>query len=138
MNLHLHSEEFKQLITITSQNLAIEEIYVEKDYFVVLALKSLSESDHRNNGIFKGGTSLSKVYGIIKRFSEDIDLAIVNDPGEERGSQNKMEKVIKALSSNEAFTEDSNHPRSNKASSWIKKIVLNYPMLTDKHPNMYS
>ncbi len=69
MILHLRTDDFKELITITSEKLNIEEIYIEKDYFVVLALKGLSESDHKNNGIFKGGTSLSKAYRIIKKLS---------------------------------------------------------------------
>ncbi len=49
---------------------------VEKDYFVSLVLKELSS---RNEEIvFKGGTSLSKAYQIIDRFSEDIDLSLCN------------------------------------------------------------
>ena len=49
-------------------------IIVEKDFWVCWALDHLfSEFPHRL--IFKGGTSLSKVFGLIERFSEDIDLA---------------------------------------------------------------
>lgn len=50
---------------------------VEKDYFVSLILKELS--DRNKNIVFKGGTSLSKAYQIIDRFSEDIDLSLCND-----------------------------------------------------------
>lgn len=47
---------------------------VEKDYYVSLTLKYLSLINH--DIVFKGGTSLSKAYQIIDRFSEDIDLSI--------------------------------------------------------------
>ncbi len=50
---------------------------IEKDYWVVWTLERLfSLSDLKDHLTFKGGTSLSKVYGIIQRFSEDIDLSI--------------------------------------------------------------
>ncbi|MDR3293348.1 MAG: nucleotidyl transferase AbiEii/AbiGii toxin family protein [Clostridiales bacterium] len=52
----------------------INESMVEKDYYVTMFLKTLSEK--LPNMIFKGGTSLSKCYGVIKRFSEDIDITL--------------------------------------------------------------
>lgn len=47
---------------------------LEKDVWVVWALKTLFESAHGTHLVFKGGTSLSKGYGVIRRFSEDVDL----------------------------------------------------------------
>jgi len=47
---------------------------LEKDVWVVWALKALFESVHGTHLVFKGGTSLSKGYGVIGRFSEDVDL----------------------------------------------------------------
>lgn len=47
---------------------------VEKDWWVVQVLSSLFELEIGNSMIFKGGTSLSKAWGLIERFSEDIDL----------------------------------------------------------------
>src|SRR5436190_21006897 len=50
---------------------------IEKDFWVVWTLERLfSLVDLKDHLTFKGGTSLSKVYGIIERFSEDIDLSI--------------------------------------------------------------
>lgn len=49
---------------------------IEKDWWVVQALNMLFEMEVANDLIFKGGTSLSKGWGLIERFSEDIDLAI--------------------------------------------------------------
>jgi hypothetical protein len=58
----------------------LTRLIVEKDFWVCFSLHLLFSTPALvNKFIFKGGTSLSKVFGIIKRFSEDIDLSI--DPG---------------------------------------------------------
>lgn len=49
---------------------------VEKDWWVVQALSCVFELEDSNYLVFKGGTSLSKAWGLIERFSEDVDLAI--------------------------------------------------------------
>jgi len=49
---------------------------VEKDAWVTLMLRMIFTSDLANHLIFKGGTSLSKAFNLIQRFSEDIDLGI--------------------------------------------------------------
>ncbi len=49
---------------------------IEKDWWVSVTLKALFQADCAESLIFKGGTSLSKGWGLIERFSEDIDLAI--------------------------------------------------------------
>lgn len=90
MKLHLDNEAFAHGIDLASERLGIGELYIEKDYWITIALKRLAESNFRNDVVFKGGTSLSKCYGIIDRFSEDVDLAIDNPRG--RGSS-----AIKAL-----------------------------------------
>lgn len=72
--LHKNSELFLQAINIVSQEKNILPEIIEKDYYVTLILKFLSEKIPFI--VFKGGTSLSKCHNIIKRFSEDIDIAI--------------------------------------------------------------
>jgi hypothetical protein len=47
---------------------------LEKDVWVVWALRHLFAGRHAQHLVFKGGTSLSKAYGVIRRFSEDVDL----------------------------------------------------------------
>ncbi len=130
MTLHEDKKSFPELISLTSQELGIEEIYVEKDYFVVLALKSLSHSKLKKNGIFKGGTSLSKAYGVINRFSEDIDMAVVSDDGEDRGPKSKLKKVENALTSHSVFTYIAEHEREKK-SGWLRQTVYEYPIIKD-------
>lgn len=47
---------------------------LEKDVWVVWTLRHLFAGPHSEQLVFKGGTSLSKAYGVIRRFSEDVDL----------------------------------------------------------------
>jgi hypothetical protein len=54
----------------------LPSVAIEKDWWVTLALKASFSLPYSNNIIFKGGTSLSKGWNLIERFSEDIDLAI--------------------------------------------------------------
>ena len=49
---------------------------IEKDWWVTLTLKAIFSLPFSNHIVFKGGTSLSKGWKLIERFSEDIDLAI--------------------------------------------------------------
>lgn len=49
---------------------------IEKDWWVTVALKAVFATPHAAGILFKGGTSLSKGWGLIERFSEDVDLAI--------------------------------------------------------------
>ena len=77
MLLHTNKEAFKELIIATaSHTQGLQNHQVEKDYYVSLFLKELSKLENNVEIVFKGGTSLSKCYDIIDRFSEDIDLTI--------------------------------------------------------------
>jgi len=51
-------------------------VQLEKDIWVVQVLSILFSSSFAENLVFKGGTSLSKVYKVIKRFSEDVDVTV--------------------------------------------------------------
>jgi len=77
-DLHLlESNERRLFFEAAAAELKMPFEIVEKDFWVVWTLgKLFSLPDLKNNLTFKGGTSLSKVFGIIHRFSEDIDLSI--------------------------------------------------------------
>ena len=84
MNLHEDTELFAELLTAASQpeergGLGIRQAFLEKDYWVTRSLQMLAESRFAEQAVFKGGTSLSKAFGMGFRFSEDIDIAIVAD-----------------------------------------------------------
>ncbi len=76
----LHNDQqFKELINIVSNEMSISPYLVEKDYWIMHSLYGLQAQDFDFE--LKGGTSLSKGYKIIHRFSEDIDLKILPPPG---------------------------------------------------------
>lgn len=77
MSLHENSEVFRDLVLVTAEKYNLSDDVIIKDYFVYIFLKNLAEIDP--NVIFKGGTSLSKCYKIIDRFSEDVDLTFSID-----------------------------------------------------------
>lgn len=52
---------------------------IEKDWWVTLCLKALFHTPYGKHCLFKGGTSLSKAWKLIQRFSEDIDIALAPD-----------------------------------------------------------
>ena len=71
--LHQHPQ-FADLLTIVAEAKGILPTLVEKDYWIIHVLHGLKK--HGLKFELKGGTSLSKGYGIIHRFSEDIDIHI--------------------------------------------------------------
>lgn len=78
MKLYENRELFEQLILATGEWKQIHPALVEKDYYVTNILRYLSKAVP--DMIFKGGTSLSKCYKLIERFSEDIDITLSSKP----------------------------------------------------------
>ncbi len=73
MKLLHEREDFEDLLNTTSSGSGIPLPFVIKDYWVTEILRVLQKSELNGSFQFKGGTSLSKAYKIINRFSEDID-----------------------------------------------------------------
>ena len=98
MNLHENISLFKNAITATSQIKNTPEIYIEKDYWVTLALYSIFQGEIGKETVFKGGTALSKCNKLIDRFSEDIDIVLLRQ-GKESSNQlkNKLKKITRAV-----------------------------------------
>jgi len=95
MRLHENQQLFDQAIRATEQHKQLREVYIEKDYWVTFALHSIFNSDIGDEAVFKGGTALAKCFGLIERFSEDIDLVVLRKEGE---SGNRLTNKIKAIS----------------------------------------
>ena len=60
----------------SAQKLRIHSISIEKDEWVTAVIRALFSLPYAEHLLFKGGTSLSKCWHIIERFSEDVDIAI--------------------------------------------------------------
>jgi predicted nucleotidyltransferase component of viral defense system len=74
--LDLPEARRKQIFEQTSERTGLPPSAIEKDWWVTLALKTIFELPVSEHIVFKGGTSLSKGWNLIERFSEDIDLTI--------------------------------------------------------------
>src|SRR5665647_1204583 len=94
MKLHENKQLFRQSVQFTAQQLKIADIYVEKDYWVTYTLQTIFNHPIGKETVFKGGTSLSKCFGLIVRFSEDIDLVVLRREGE---SNNQLTNKIKKI-----------------------------------------
>ncbi len=74
--MYLHeAPDFAGLLAIVGRDLGIDPALVEKDYWIMHCLFGLQEAGYAFE--LKGGTSLSKGYQLIHRFSEDIDIKII-------------------------------------------------------------
>jgi len=74
---NLRAAQRNELFMETAVKKGMTPAVVEKDFWVCWTLKYLfSIEEIKSKIVFKGGTSLSKVFGAIERFSEDIDLIL--------------------------------------------------------------
>jgi len=94
MRLHDDIKLFSETLRSTSQHLDIKLEFVEKDYWITLILSYLAKSKYASDAVFKGGTSLSKAYNLIDRFSEDVDIAIINDNTK---TGNEIKTIIRTI-----------------------------------------
>ncbi|TAL60526.1 MAG: nucleotidyl transferase AbiEii/AbiGii toxin family protein [Bacteroidetes bacterium] len=94
MKLHSDIKLFSGTIRAAALKLNINEVFIEKDYWITLVLSHLSKSKYATETVFKGGTSLSKGFGLINRFSEDVDIAILN---ENKKSGNEIKTIIRTV-----------------------------------------
>jgi predicted nucleotidyltransferase component of viral defense system len=72
----LPDSEKKAIFQQISSNTGMPAFAVEKDWWVTKTLAIIFEMKAAEHLVFKGGTSLSKAWKLIERFSEDVDLAI--------------------------------------------------------------
>lgn len=98
MKLHEHND-FDQAILATAEHFksrGIRESFIEKDYYVTEALRAIA-MHAGNHVIFKGGTSLSKGWNLIERFSEDIDLFLDPESYDPPLGTNAIDRHLKGL-----------------------------------------
>lgn len=75
--LALSARQRDELFSAAAQSSGLSEIVLEKDFWVCWTLRELfAHPRHGEHMLFKGGTSLSKAYRLISRFSEDIDISL--------------------------------------------------------------
>lgn len=128
MNLHEYKHEFESAIDMTAQVLQIQRHFVEKDYWICRSLQLMMRQNSEHRTIFKGGTSLTKAYGIGARFSEDIDIAILDA---DTLSGNQLKNLIRrtAHAMTDGLTEVVKDGVTSKGSHY-HKAFYSYPVLS--------
>lgn len=95
--LQLTDEQRKTSVGQASLQTGISAKAIEKDWWVTFTLKALFQSVYAEYLVFKGGTSLSKCWKLIERFSEDIDIALDPEAFEMRYVENPTKGHIERL-----------------------------------------
>jgi hypothetical protein len=124
----LNEEERKELFQESAAQLGMMPAAIEKDFWVCWALERIFSNQTLNRQLlFKGGTSLSKCYNLIERFSEDIDLIldwrlITNSDPYEKRSNTQQDKF------NKAMEQDASRYISNELLSQLKELFEGYEL----------
>ncbi len=133
MKLHHDIKLFSDTLRAASQHLDIKLEFVEKDYWITLVLSRLAKNKYVDEAVFKGGTSLSKGYNLIERFSEDVDIAIINDKGK---TGNEIKTIIRTIE--KEITSDLTEVQMDGVTSKgsrFRKSVFEYVTTTKSNKN---
>ena len=104
--LHNNREQFAEAINLAVFQTGLAPEIIEKDYYITLILRKLSEMF--DFVVFKGGTSLSKCHKVIDRFSEDIDITIDNSlsQGQKKKLKYGIVEIVEELGMNISNIDD--------------------------------
>ena len=121
--LHNERELFEQVILRTAEGTGINAAIIEKDYYVTLFLKEIVKVCP--NIIFKGGTSLSKCFKLIDRFSEDIDLNIYTEDKVTEGQRKQLKgDILNVIDSLGFILMNPEDVRSRRS---YNRYIIDYP-----------
>lgn len=132
MILHTDKKLFTDVILAAAEYFSILPTYIEKDYWITHSLSLMSQSNDAGKLVFKGGTSLSKAYRLVDRFSEDIDIAVINSSSF-TGNQLKtlIKKVVKEMT--DGLQEVQVDGVTSKGSHFYKAVYA-YPNVLGQTP----
>lgn len=127
MKLHEDKVLFSQLLNFSANTLGIRPEFIEKDYWITRTLQRMAQNQSAEKVVFKGGTSLSKAYRLTNRFSEDIDIAVIEA---DSFSGNQLKMLIKRLAKDMASDlEERIIPDVTSKGSRFYKAIYLYPNL---------
>ncbi|MBS1676005.1 MAG: nucleotidyl transferase AbiEii/AbiGii toxin family protein [Actinobacteria bacterium] len=95
MRLFEHPD-FEQAMLRAAEHHGLSEQFIEKDYYITEILR-ICVGELGEKVVFKGGTSLSKGWGLITRFSEDVDLFVNPALFDPPPGKNKLDRILKGL-----------------------------------------
>ena len=99
MRLHTDLDGFTALLNLISGSTGVRPDILEKDYYITLLLKELSEWQRELPAFFKGGTALYKALGSIRRFSEDLDLTVCIEGCSNSQAKRRLDKAANGYKS---------------------------------------
>lgn len=139
--LNLSKSNQKELFRQLGFKTGIQPQAIEKDAWVTLVLRIVFNSEVAEHLVFKGGTSLSKAYGLIKRFSEDIDIAINREylgfTGElTKGQIRKLRRKSHSFVLNEMSNIIAREFQANKIENPLIKIEVENTKISDQDPEI--
>lgn len=123
---HAAEDERRRIVEAAAHSLALSPAVVEKDFWVCYMLEHLfHRSEYADALIFKGGTSLSKAFGLIQRFSEDIDLILdwrligyrLDEPWQRRSNSKQDKFKLECIERTDAFLREAFVPRIKESLS---------------------
>jgi predicted nucleotidyltransferase component of viral defense system len=107
--------EFEALRDTTSERLGVDRGAVEKDYWATEVLRSAFSPEHGiDSVVFKGGTSLSKAFHLIERFSEDVDLLVVTT-----AAGNALKRTLRGLADRVSVDLGIEHERETEGRGYL-------------------
>lgn len=122
MSLLRDRTEFDATIDAAASQLGINAVIIEKDYWVSQVLRILADQ-FPVDFVFKGGTSLSKCYRMIQRFSEDIDVLILRNG---RGA-NTIDRLMKNMAEAAGASLGSTPVSERSSRGESRKVRVAYP-----------
>ncbi|WP_118915379.1 nucleotidyl transferase AbiEii/AbiGii toxin family protein [Mycobacterium shigaense] len=123
-------EVFAATIVAAAEQLGVQPLAVEKDYWICEVLRGVVTA-HRQQIVFKGGTSLEKLR-IIQRFSEDLDLLVLGDYANLRAAKRAMEAILDTAAS--AIGADHRDRKSaGELGTATQKAWLDLPLTHSDH-----
>jgi len=118
--------EFEALRDGAAERLEVAPGAIEKDYWATEVLRSACAHDLGvDSVVFKGGTSLSKAYRIIERFSEDVDLLVVTGLG-----GNALKRLLRSIADRVTADLDVGYERETEGRGFLNARFA-YPAATD-------
>lgn len=131
MTLHRYPEFFREVILLAAKAQGLNQALIEKDYWVTWVLRNLADSPLASQVVFKGGTSLSKAYRLVDRFSEDVDLAVLlagRTPSAIKALLREVHQAAVAMGTAEELPEV---PGNGKRGQ-IRRVYHRYPHLFEQ------
>jgi len=128
--------DFRDLLRAAADWKKQRTAIVEKDYYLTRALRALS-ANHAGEFILKGGTSLSKGWNLLDRFSEDLDILARTEAGWGASKRDGRLKALRdAIAQSKGFALDREDKRTRAETGVSRSAVYRYESATTDVPGL--